>query len=223
MAEDGDPPNAGPTRQKLVETKQRWAREGRGLTGAAAPPARRRLPPGQHEVATLPVLDLGTHPTVSTELWSLTVAGCGARPLKWDWSDLLAQPAAEVTADIHCVTTWTIYGTRWAGVSTRHLLALAQPRPEARFVMLKSYDGYSTNLPLDRFAAEGALIAHTFDGRPLPREHGGPVRLVVPDLYFWKSAKWLRAITFMEKDSPGYWELRGYHDEGDPWREERYR
>ena len=223
MAEDGEPQTAGRARQKLVDAKQRWAREGRGLTGAAVPPARHRLPPGQHEVASLPVLDLGVHPTIPAEDWTLAVAGSVARPLKWSWAQFLAQPQAEIAADIHCVTTWTIYGTRWTGVTTRHLLDLVQPRPEARFVMLKSHDGYSTNLPLDRFAAADVLIAHTFDGLPLPREHGGPVRLVVPQLYFWKSAKWLRAITFMEKDSPGYWELRGYHDEGDPWREERYR
>ncbi len=219
--DDDDVPFTGRIKDNLVAAKERWARDGRGLT--TAPAERRQLPPGQHESADLPVLDLGIQPNLAQSDWSLTVAGAVERPLKWDWRAVMAQPQVEVAADIHCVTTWSTYGTRWGGIATRHLLALVRPKPGARFVMLKGFDGYATNLPLHRFAAADAVIAHSLDDRPLPREHGGPVRLVVPQLYFWKSAKWLRAITFMDQDSPGYWELRGYHDEGDPWKQQRYR
>ena len=220
MPTDDGPPTS---RDKLVATKRLWAMEGRGLVADEPDTGIRRVPPGQHEVATLPVLDLGTQPNLAQSDWSLTVGGAVEHPLKWDWRAFQDQPQIEVTADIHCVTTWSIHGTRWQGVATAHLLAQVRPRSGVRFVMLKGYDGYSTNLPLHRFAAADALIAHRLDGQPLPREHGGPVRLVVPQLYFWKSAKWLRAITFMDQDSPGYWELRGYHDEGDPWKQQRYR
>ena len=223
MAEDGN----GTLSEKLIAAKMRWAKEGRGLTGTAAASAplkanRPRLPPGQHLVHKLPVLDLGVQPLVYTQDWSLTVAGAVDRPLKWSWNDFMDQPQTQQTCDIHCVTTWSIHDTRWAGVSARHLMERAQIRSSARFVVLRSYDGYATNLPLDQFAAEDVLIAHSYDGAPIPREHGGPVRVVVPQLYFWKSAKWLRAITFLEKDAPGYWEARGYHNNGDPWTEERY-
>ncbi|CAA7625945.1 sulfite oxidase-like oxidoreductase [Magnetospirillum sp. UT-4] len=220
--DDDDVPLLGRLKDKLIGAKQDWARQGRGLTGAPDP-KRRRLPPGQREVSDWPVLDLGITPDLSTADWSLTVAGAVEAPLKWSWDAFMAQPQTELVTDIHCVTTWSRYDNRWAGVTVRHLLGLVRPRPQAAFVMLKSFDGYSTNLPLDLFAAEDALLAHTWQGEPLSREHGGPVRAMIPQLYFWKSAKWLRAITVMDKDSPGYWELRGYHDVGDPWREERYR
>lgn len=220
MAED-DVPLIGRIRDKLVETKEKWAREGRGLTGAAA--SKRRLPPGQRETSDWPVLDLGITPNLAPADWSLSVGGAVETPLKWSWADFLAQPQTTLTTDIHCVTTWSRYDNAWQGVSARHLLALVRPRAEAKFLMFRSYDGYTTNVPLDRFADDDVLLAHSWQGKPLSREHGGPVRVVIPKLYFWKSAKWLRAITFMDKDSPGYWEQRGYHDEGDPWTEERYR
>lgn len=222
MSDDGVP-LFGRIKDKLVETKQAWARDGRALTGGTSEPAGRRLPPGQRETADWPVLDLGLSPNLQREDWSLQVAGAVERPLKWDWSQFMAQPQMELTTDIHCVTTWSRYGNTWRGVSARHLLDLVKPRAEAKFLMFRSYDGYTTNVPLDRFADDDVLLAHSWQGEPLSRDHGGPVRVVIPKLYFWKSAKWLRAITFMDKDAPGYWELRGYHDEGDPWKEERYR
>jgi len=221
MSDDQDP-LARHYNSKLVETKERWARDGRGLTGESAAPTR-RLPPGQHETADFPVLDLGIQPSVRADTWSLAVGGEVERPLSWTWADFMAQPQVEMTNDIHCVTTWSRYDNHWKGVSARHLLALVRPRPAARFVLLRSYDGYTTNLPLEHFAAEDVMLAHSWEGEPLTPEHGGPVRVVVPKLYFWKSAKWLRAITLMAKDAPGTWELRGYHDVGDPWQEERYR
>jgi DMSO/TMAO reductase YedYZ molybdopterin-dependent catalytic subunit len=212
----------GPIKEKLVRTKEQWAREGRALTGAQADPARVRLPPGQRLTKDWPVLDLGVQPNLAQADWSLSVAGQVAHPLKWDWATFMAQPQVTLTNDIHCVTTWSRYDNTWVGVPMRTLLAQAKPFPTAKFVMLRSYDGYSTNLPLADIDRDDVLIAHTWEGKPLSREHGGPVRLVVPHLYFWKSAKWLRHITFMEKDQPGYWEVRGYHMRGDPWAEERY-
>lgn len=222
MAGD-DVPLIGRIKDKLVKTKEKWARDGRALTGETAQPAQRRLPPGQRETTDWPILDLGITPDVVPAEWSLTVGGAVEQPLKWSWADFLAQPQTELTADIHCVTTWSRYDNAWNGVSARHLLAQIRPRPGAEFLMFRSYDGYTTNVPLHRFADDDVLLAHSWQGEPLTRAHGGPVRVVIPKLYFWKSAKWLHSITVMDKDSPGYWELRGYHDEGDPWKEERYR
>jgi len=205
----------------LVETKQRWARERRGLTGNAAPRGQ-RLPPGQRVVDGLPVLDLGTRPEIAAQDWRLTVAGAVAVPMTWTWAEFLEQPQAEVTVDVHCVTAWSSYDNRFAGVPFRHLMEVVRPKARAGFVMARSFDGYSTNLPIEALAEADALLAHSWNGAPLPREHGGPVRLVVPRLYFWKSAKWLRHLTFLTEDQGGYWEVRGYHRRGDPWTEERY-
>ncbi len=219
MVSDDDVPLLGKLKDKLLQTKENWAKEGRALTGKAG---QARLPPGQHLTAEWPVLDLGIQPNLVQSDWSLSVAGAVEHPIRWTWNDFMAQPQVEMTSDIHCVTTWSRYDNTWQGVSARHLLAMVKPRASARFIMFRSYDGYTTNVPLNRFADDDVLLAHTWEGHPLSREHGGPVRVVIPKLYFWKSAKWLRAITFMDQDSPGYWELRGYHDEGDPWTEQRY-
>lgn len=212
----------GGIKKKLVETKQKWARDGRLLTGEQAEPEAGRLPPGQREVKDWPVLDLGIRPDVAREDWSLTVDGLVEAPVKWDWATLEAQPQFEITTDIHCVTSWSRFANRWRGVSVRHLLEVVRPKPEARHVLFESHDGYTTNLRLDKFDDDDTLLAHSWEGRPLTREHGGPVRVVVPKVYFWKSAKWVRRISFAAEDRPGFWELRGYHNEGDPWKEERY-
>ncbi len=217
---DTDEPPANPT--KLTLTKQRWAREGRFLTGRAARPGSERLPPGQHLVRDWPVLDLGLQPKIGRESWRLRVFGLVRTTLDWDWAAFSAQPQAQFISDIHCVTTWSRYDNRWDGVATHEVLAAAEPLEGARFVVLHSSDGYTTNLTLDDFAAPDALLAHAWEGNPLSAEHGGPVRLVVPHLYFWKSAKWLRGIEFRADNQPGYWEVRGYHDRGDPWAEQRY-
>lgn len=222
MAED-DVPLSGRIKDKLVGAKEGWARDGRALTGKAAEPAKDRLPPGQRLVTDWPVLDLGITPNLSAEDWSLTIDGAVEAPLKWSWAEFMAQPQVELLSDIHCVTTWSHYDNAWTGISARHLLGLVRPRASAEFLLFKSYDGYTTNVPLRDFADDDVLLAHSWQGEPLSREHGGPVRVVIPKLYFWKSAKWLRAITFLDKDSPGFWEVRGYHDRGDPWKEERYR
>lgn len=211
-----------PSDSKLTRTKEKWAREGRFLTGKITRPEDLRLPPGQHLTKDWPVLDLGVVPPVSRERWRLDVYGAIETPVFWTFDEFIAQKQARFTSDIHCVTTWSRYDNEWEGLATRELLAACQPREDARFVVLHSYDGYTTNLPLEDFAAEDALLAHSWSGQPLSEEHGGPVRLVVPHLYFWKSAKWLQAIEFLTEDAPGFWEVRGYHNRGDPWAEQRY-
>ena len=223
MSEDQDEtPQVPQSRQKLVESKTRWARDGRLLTGAVDEGRHSRLPPGQRQVTDWPILDLGIQPAVATDRWRLVVDGLVARPLAWDWATFQAQPQARALSDIHCVTAWSRFDNCWEGVAARHILDLVQPLPAARFVVFHSHDDYTTNLPLADFDAEDALLAHAWDGNPLPREHGGPVRVVIPKLYFWKSAKWVRRIEFLAADRRGFWEERGYHDRGDPWTEQRY-
>jgi DMSO/TMAO reductase YedYZ molybdopterin-dependent catalytic subunit len=217
-----DETDADVPQSKLTRSKQQWAREGRFLTGRTARPEAERLPPGQHRVRDWPVLDLGVEPGVSQADWRLDVSGLVDHPVSWNWSQFSAQAQAGLTSDIHCVTSWSRFDNRWQGVTTHELLGLVRPRPEARFVVLHAYDGYTTNLSLEDFSAEGALLAHAWEGAPLTAEHGGPVRLVVPHLYFWKSAKWLRGIELRGEDEPGFWEVRGYHNRGDPWTEQRY-
>ncbi len=207
-------------RDKLIAAKEQWARAGRLLV--PAPPERRRLPPGQELVRDWPVLDLGTQPNLLPRDWRLTAGGLIARPIDWGWADLARQRLGESHSDIHCVTSWSRFDNRWGGLAAADFLAVVQPLATARFVRLRSYDSYATTLPLEDFAAPGVMIATHWDGQPLTRAHGGPVRLVVPQLYFWKSAKWLRHIWFTDRDAPGYWEARGYHRRGDPWRQERY-
>ena len=222
MSDDGGPELTGEVKQKLVAAKQRWAREGRLLTGAPDGAHNRRLPPGQRLVSDWPVLDLGVLPTIHLDQWKFTVAGAVERPLTWSWQDFQHQPQVTLRSDIHCVTSWSRYDNDFTGMPALHLLDLVRPRPEATYLMLRSFDGYTTNLPLSRFADDDVLLAHSWQGQPLSRDHGGPMRLILPKLYLWKSAKWLRHITFMEGDTPGYWEQRGYHMRGDPWLEERY-
>lgn len=206
---------------KLTKTKTAWAQEGRFLTGRTRP-ASERLPPGQHLVKNWPVLDLGILPNVDRAHWRLDVGGAAAQPLSIDFEQFRALAQSRFVTDIHCVTTWSRYDNAWEGVSTRTLLDIVAPTPRAAFVELESYDGYTTNVPLADFAAPDAILATDWEGAPLTPEHGGPVRLVIPHLYFWKSAKWLRRIEFLEADRHGFWEVRGYHERGDPWKEERY-
>jgi DMSO/TMAO reductase YedYZ molybdopterin-dependent catalytic subunit len=211
-----------PPDSKLTTTKQRWAEQGRFITGRVSRAEVDRLPPGQHLVKDWPVLDLGTHPRVDPARWTLRVFGAVREAVTWDWTALMAQPQVREVTDIHCVTTWSRYDNHWDGVSTHAVLDAVQPLPEAAFVVLHSHDGYVTNLPLADFAAPDAMLAHAWEGSPLTIEHGGPVRLLIPHLYLWKSAKWLQRIEFVTADKPGFWEVRGYHDRGDPWQEQRY-
>lgn len=212
----------GQFREKLVRRKREWAAEGRLLTGRSAPPEAERLPPGQRAVKTWPVLDLGAQPSIDPRLWRLAIDGLVENPVTLDWQSFQALPQSERVSDIHCVTAWSRYDNRWRGVLASDLLALVRPKPEAKFVLFQSYDTYTTNLPLAEFAVPDALLATHWEGEPLTVEHGGPLRVVVPQLYFWKSAKWIKRITFAAADQPGFWEVRGYHNHGDPWAEERY-
>lgn len=211
-----------PADSKLTTSKRRWADEGKFLTGRISRPEADRLPPGQHLVNNWPVLDLGQQPIISTDTWRLEVRGLVETPLDLGWTAFQALEQSTKISDIHCVTTWSRYENRWMGVATRDLLDHAMPKPQATHVMLTSYDGYTTNLPLPDFAAEDAILATAWEGQPLTRDHGGPMRLVVPHLYFWKSAKWLRRIELIAGDAAGFWEKNGYHMYADPWREQRY-
>ncbi|WP_458096603.1 sulfite oxidase-like oxidoreductase [Roseomonas sp. WA12] len=209
-------------KDKLVRTKQRWAEEGRLLTGTHADPTRDRLPPGQRLVTDWPVLDLGIQPAVAEAAARLDIDGLVETPISLSWAELMALPQETRHNDIHCVTQWSRYDNDWQGIAISGLLASAQPKPEARYVSMESHDGYTTNLPLADLDRPENLLATHWDGQPLTRQHGGPMRLVVPHLYFWKSPKWIRRITLIPEDCLGFWEVRGYHERGDPWMEERY-
>ena len=211
-----------PADSKLTTSKRRWAAEGKFLTGKIARPETERLPPGQHLVKNWPVLDLGQQPHVALSTWRLEIRGLVENQITLSWSAFQELEQSRKVSDIHCVTTWSRYDNEWQGVATRDLLDQAVPKPDAQFILLTSHDGYTTNLPLADFAAEDAILATHWQGEPLSREHGGPMRLVVPHLYFWKSAKWLRRIDFIDRDQAGYWERNGYHMYGDPWTEQRY-
>jgi len=208
---------------KLSESKIRWAKEGRFLTGWIAERSSARLPPGQHLTEAWPILDLGYKPYIELASWRLDISGDVNSPRCLSWDEVAALPQTKATSDIHCVTSWSRFDNHWEGVSTKDLIAFVRARQSARFVRLTGCDGYTTNLSIEDFSQSGALLAHSWDGRPLIREHGAPLRLVVPHLYFWKSAKWLKSITFLTADEPGYWETRGYHNVGDPWLEQRYK
>ena len=216
------PPDVPPDDTKLTRTKRAWAEQGRFLTGHVARPEAERLPPGQHLVKDWPVLDLGEQPEVPLATWRLDIRGLVGNPATLDWAGFGALPSSEHRSDIHCVTTWSRYDNDWRGVSTRALLDFVEPAAGATAVMLTGSDGYTTNLTLADFAASDALLATHWQGAPLSVAHGGPMRLVLPRLYFWKSAKWLRRIEFRAHDAPGFWEQNGYHLRGDPWAEERY-
>jgi DMSO/TMAO reductase YedYZ molybdopterin-dependent catalytic subunit len=212
----------GQVRKKLVKSKERWAREGRLLKGRSARPEAERLPPGQREVETWPILDLGIQPDVPLDRWQLTVDGLVENAIAWDWDTFRAQPQTRDASDIHCVTQWSRYDNHWQGVAARTLLDLVQPRDEARHIVFHSFDGYATNVRLDQFDQPDAFLVHSWEGKPLDRAHGGPVRALMPRLYFWKSAKWIRRIELSAADRPGFWERNGYHNNADPWLEERY-
>ncbi len=212
----------GEIKKKLIEKKQEWAKQGRLLTGRPGAPGAERLPPGQRETRDWPVLDLGLQPDIKPEQWRLKVDGLVENPLEWSFADFQAQPQFDDVSDMHCVTAWSRFDNLWQGVSAKHVIALVAPKPEARFVVFHSYDGYTTNVPRAVFEDDDVLLAHSWEGKPIPREHGGPVRIILPKLYLWKSAKWVKRIEYLSGDRPGFWEVRGYHNHGDPWTEERY-
>lgn len=195
----------------------------RGFTGRARPPGGGdRVPPGQFATDDFPVLSAGPTPRIALDAWRFTLR-VGPRPIKqWSWPEFGRLPITRVTRDIHCVTKWSKLDTVWEGVTVDDLLADAGLEPPTPFVLAHSVDGYSTNVPTADLVGGRAMVATRYDGRGLGPEHGGPARLLVPHLYFWKSAKWLNGLQFTARDEAGFWELRGYHMYGDPWREQRY-
>jgi DMSO/TMAO reductase YedYZ molybdopterin-dependent catalytic subunit len=196
----------------------------RGFKGRrrAGPEQATRLPPGQYAEPGFPVLTAGPTPRVDLASWRLTVEGLVAKPQEWTWEEVQALPRSVFEGDIHCVTRWSKLGTSFAGVSVDTLLDAAEPRPEASHVVAFCHGGYTTNLPLDDLRGGKAWVVWEHEGAPLPAEHGGPARLLVPHLYLWKSAKWLAGLRLLDHDAPGFWESLGYHQLGDPWREQRY-
>ncbi len=208
---------------RYVLAKQRWAEK--QVASGVRPRAEaspERLPPGQKLTKGFPVLDLGIQPEIPIAQWTLTVDGLVAKPRSLSWETFNQLPQVEDVSDFHCVTTWSKFDCRWGGVAFTTLYELAAPKPEARFVYFTSYDGYSTNAPLEACLDDDVLVATHFDGAPLPREHGGPARVIIPKLYAWKGAKFVKAITFLERDKLGFWEVRGYSNGADPFKEERY-
>ncbi len=196
----------------------------RGFFGRRRQPeADDRVPPGQYLTDDFPVLSAGPTPRTPLQQWSFTIDGLVSAPVQWSWDEFMKLSSRTFTVDIHCVTKWSKLDTEWEGVSVDTLLDAVEIDPQARFVMAHSDGGYTTNLPLEDIRGGKAFIGFQYGGKPLAPEHGGPARLVVPHLYFWKSAKWVRGLTLIEKDEPGFWESLGYHNRGDPWKEQRYR
>jgi DMSO/TMAO reductase YedYZ molybdopterin-dependent catalytic subunit len=198
-------------------------RPNRGFVGRGRSGRGTRLPPGQYDAgADFPVLTAEVTPHLAPELATMTIDGLVANPHTWSWADLHQLPQSEYRGDIHCVTTWSKFDTNFGGVSVDELLEAAQPLPSATHILATSTTGYTTNLPLEHISNGKAWIVWSYDGRPLSPEHGGPLRLLVPHLYFWKSAKFVTRITLLDHDQEGFWERNGYHNIGDPWREQRY-
>ena len=184
--------------------------------------AANRIPPGQHAVSDFPVLSAGPTPRTQLDRWTFIIEGLVREPVKWTWEEFLKLPAQSFVVDIHCVTKWTKLDTRWEGVSIDTLFEHVELDRQAMYVTAFCDGGYTTNMPLPDIINGQAFVAYRYDGKPLTPEHGGPARLVVPHLYFWKSAKWVRGLRLMEKDKSGFWESLGYNNHGDPWKEERY-
>ncbi|MBI5690774.1 MAG: sulfite oxidase-like oxidoreductase [Verrucomicrobia bacterium] len=210
-------------KDRYVAAKQAWAEKQRAR-GAAPRPTRSadRLPPGQKLTTGFPVLDLGVQPEIPLADWRLKIDGAVERPVTLTWEDFSALPQVEDVSDFHCVTTWSKYDCRWGGVAFVTLYELVQPRHEAKFVYFTSYDGYSTNVALEKCLDDDVLVATRFEGAPVSREHGGPARVIIPKLYAWKGAKFIHGISFLPEDKLGFWEVRGYSNTADPWTEDRY-
>jgi len=208
-------------KEQYLAAKERWAQK---MAGKAKPSVRSndRLPPGQRQVHNFPVLDLGVQPEVPPEKWALKIGGKVENPVTLNWEQFMAMPQFTDVSDFHCVTTWSQFDMQFSGVAFFTLAELVRPKAEATHVFFKSYDGYSTNNPLDVCMDDDVLIAHSWNGKPLGKDHGGPARVIIPKRYAWKGAKFVREITFMDQDILGFWEVRGYSNTADPWLEERF-
>jgi DMSO/TMAO reductase YedYZ molybdopterin-dependent catalytic subunit len=181
-----------------------------------------QLPVGQHHTQNWPVLDLGVKVDVQPATWALTIDGAVEAPVTLDWAAFHALPQVEDQSDFHCVTTWSLMDSRWKGVRFSALMGLVRPTADATHVMTYAYDGYTTNVPLEEALKDDVLLVHRWNGQPLPREHGGPVRMITPQLYAWKGAKWINRIEVLTRDKKGFWEVRGYSNSAHPWRDDRY-
>jgi DMSO/TMAO reductase YedYZ molybdopterin-dependent catalytic subunit len=198
-------------------------------SGAANRHGMPKLPIGQHQVKNWPVLDLGEQPSIALDAWTLEVGGLVDHPFTLTWEQFLALPQAEDVSDFHCVTTWSRYDNHWGGVRFKTIAEMAVPAEAAKFVLCTGYDfmpgtyiPYTTNVPLARAVDDDVLLVHTWEGQPLPPEHGGPCRMITPKLYAWKGAKWIRKIEFLAEDQKGFWEVRGYSNSAEPWFNDRY-
>jgi DMSO/TMAO reductase YedYZ molybdopterin-dependent catalytic subunit len=211
------------SKDRYIAAKESWARKQKARGVTARPVASGdRLPPGQRLTDGFPVLDLGVKPEVALTEWRLELNGLVENPVTLNWGALQALPQVEDTSDFHCVTTWSKFDCRWGGVALTTLYELARPLSAARFAYFTSYDGYSTNVSLEKCLDDDTLVATSFMGEPLAVEHGGPARVIIPKLYAWKGAKFVSAITFLADDKLGFWEVRGYSNTADPWTEDRY-
>ena len=208
-----------PDWKKLIAAKIALAKRG-AKPGAAN--ANQQVPAGQTEVNNFPILDLGIVPEIDTTNWQLRIYGLVEHELNLDWAAFQQLPQVSDISDFHCVTRWSQLDMDWSGVSAQHLLMLAAPLENAKYVTLHGFDGYTTNIDLNALLDDDVIVAHSVLGKPLTRERGGPVRMVVPKRYAWKSAKWLKGIELHAEDRPGFWEVRGYHNYADPWLEQRF-
>ena len=208
-------------KEQYIAAKERWAQK---MAGKNRPPvgSQDRLPPGQRQVHNFPVLDLGIQPEVPLDQWELKIHGKIENSVTLNWQQFMALPQFAGVSDFHCVTTWSQLDMDFAGVAFLTLAELVKPRPEATHVFFKSYDGYSTNNPLAVCLDHDVLVAHSWNGKPLGKEHGGPARVIIPKRYAWKGAKFIREITFLDRDILGFWEVRGYSNTAVPWSEDRF-
>lgn len=211
------------SKEQFISAKERWAAKQKAAGFKPREVASQdRLPPGQRLTQGFPVLDLGIQPNIPHADWTLKIEGEVERPADLSWEDFNKLPQVKDVSDFHCVTTWSKYDCRWGGVAFTTLYEHVQPKPTAKFVYFTSYDGYSTNVPLRKCLDDDVLVATSFEGEPISREHGGPARVIIPKLYAWKGAKFVQSIHFLEQDRRGYWEVRGYSNDADPWKEQRY-
>jgi DMSO/TMAO reductase YedYZ molybdopterin-dependent catalytic subunit len=208
-------------RDSLIAAKERWVLK---MAGKHKHQVRStdRLPPGQRLVTAFPTLDLGIQPELAMENWQLTISGNVERPVTLQWAQFMALPQFHDISDFHCVTTWSLFDMAFTGVSFFTIADLVQPTAEARHVFFKGYDGYTTNNPLEALMDDDVMIAHSWNGQPLTRDHGGPARVIVPKRYAWKGTKWVKEIVFLDHDMLGFWELRGYSNTADPFTEDRF-
>lgn len=208
-------------KESYIAAKERWARKMAGQPRSQVR-SENRLPPGQRQVANFPVLDLGIQPDVPLEKWELKIHGQVENPVTLTWNDFLALLQFKDVSDFHCVTTWSQFDMEFEGVAFFTIADLVKPKAAASHVYFKSFDGYSTNNPLDVCMDDDVMVAHKWNGKPIPKEHGGPARVIIPKRYAWKGAKWVREIIFLDRDLLGFWELRGYSNTADPWTEDRF-